>query len=89
MFYMKNGKRYLGDPHKAKRKFAKYKEKKVIKDFWNKEYAEDGGDKFSLSTEPSADLEKFTRWLEREYKGQNVLNKNTFVVDAGCVLLNN
>ena len=89
---MKNGKRYLGDPHKAKRKFASYKDtkNKVVKDFWNKEYAESedeegrGGVNFNLSTKPSEDLEKFTRWLDREYKGQNVLNQKTFFIDAGC-----
>ncbi len=89
---MKNGKRFLGDPHKAKRKFKNYKDEKnkVIKDFWNKEYAENedeegkGGVNFNLSSSPSEDLLKFTRWLAREYKGQNILNKKTFVVDAGC-----
>ncbi len=89
---MKNGKRYIGDPHKAKRKFKNYKDEKnkVVKDFWNKEYAEKidedgkGGLNFNLSSAPSEDLEKFTRWIDREYKGQNVLNNKTYVVDAGC-----
>lgn len=88
---MKNGKRYLGDSHKAKRKWLKKKEIEdsksgKIKDakiFWDKEYS--GAEKnFSLSEEPSQDLQKFVRFLEREYKGQQPINKNTKFVDAGC-----
>jgi SAM-dependent methyltransferase len=89
---MKNGKKYLGDPHKAKRKWLK-KEKleelkkgggvKNAKEFWDNEYSK-GGEKFSLSEEPSEDLQKFVRWLEREYKGQEPINKNTKFVDIGC-----
>jgi SAM-dependent methyltransferase len=88
---MKNGKRYLGDPHKAKKKWLKKKEKEdsksgKIKDakiFWDKEYAGEGKN-FSLSEEASEDLQKFCRFLEREYKGQQPINKNTKFVDAGC-----
>jgi len=95
---MKNGRVYLGDPHKAKRKWQKKekieKEKKDslkipknfnnAKAFWDNEYSIYGGDKFTLSTEPSEDLVKFTRWLAREYKGQEPLNKETKFIDAGC-----
>ncbi len=88
---MKNGKRYLGDPHKAKRKWLKKKKLedsksgkvKDAKIFWDKEYS--GEEKnFTLSEEASEDLQKFVRFLEREYKGQQPINKNTKFVDAGC-----
>lgn len=93
---MKNDRKYLGDPHKAKRKWEK---KKLIAknqnlstgknfnnaaDFWDAEYKEDNGKNFSLSTEPSEDLQKFVRWLEREYKGQEPINRYTKFVDVGC-----
>lgn len=95
---MKNGKVYLGDPHKAKRKwkakalkdkFEKEAKEGKLKatnaaDFWDKEYAREGGDKFSLSEDASADLEKFCRWLERQYPGQRPINSRTKFVDAGC-----
>lgn len=94
---MKNGKIYLGDPHKAKRKWLKKNlEKKLMqdaangklaknnaKDFWDNEYSK-GGDNFSISTEPSEDLQKFVRWLERQYKGQEPINRNFEFIDAGC-----
>jgi ubiquinone/menaquinone biosynthesis C-methylase UbiE len=54
------------------------------KDFWDNEYKSEGGENFTLSTEASEDLKKFVRWLEREYKGQQPINKNTKFVDAGC-----
>jgi SAM-dependent methyltransferase len=53
------------------------------KNFWNNEYAKKDGDKFSLSTEASEDLQKFTRWLKREYKDEYI-NKWTKFIDAGC-----
>lgn len=103
---MKNGKVFLGDPHKAKRKWLKKKlQQKFLDDakngklkvtnaavFWDNEYTEkkdeEGnivyGDKFSLSLTASEDLQKFTRFLEREYKGQQPINKTTKFVDAGC-----
>jgi SAM-dependent methyltransferase len=95
---MKNKMKYLGDPHKAKQRWLKKEKIEQVKkdlqlgknlyknaeDFWNSEYGESDGNKFSLSTEPSADLQKFVRWLERQYKGQQYFNKNSFVVDAGC-----
>lgn len=37
----------------------------------------------AISTEPSGDLEKFTRWQERNY-GREFLNPQTFVLDLGC-----
>jgi SAM-dependent methyltransferase len=94
---MKNGKKYLGDPHKAKQKWQKKQEKERFLQeaksgnlnlhnaatFWDKEYSGES-ENFSLSTEASEDLKKFVRWLEREYKGQQPINKNTRFVDAGC-----
>ncbi len=95
---MKNGKVFLGDPHKAKKKWLKKKQqKKFLEDaqngklkttnaatFWDNEYSSEEGDKFSLSTESSEDLQKFTRFLEREYKGQEPINRNSKFIDAGC-----
>lgn len=91
---MKNTKTFLGDPHKAKKKWLKKKKEKEAKggkhsfknaaDFWDKEYRTGGGENFTLSDEVSSDLEKFVRWLERQYKGQNPINKNFRFVDAGC-----
>ncbi len=63
---------------------------KNAEEFWNNEYAENEtggvsqGDKFTLSNEASADLQKFIRWIERQYKGQQVFGPRSFVVDAGC-----
>ena len=59
-----------------------------MKRFWNKEYqkfAQGGGGPthLALSTEPSENLEKFTRWLERNY-GRSVLNPLAKVLDLGC-----
>ncbi len=95
---MKNGKVFLGDPHKAKRKWKKKQlQEKLMQDakngklkvtnaanFWDKEYLEEKGENFSLSTEPSEDLMKFVRWFERQYPGQKPINTNTKFVDAGC-----
>lgn len=50
--------------------------------FWNKEYAKKGAH-LALSTDPSEDLVKFTRWLEREYK-RTYLNPLASVIDLGC-----
>lgn len=88
---MKNRKVYLGDPHKAKQKWLKKKAKEDANSgklknaalFWDKEYAGETKN-FSLSEEPSEDVVKFTRWLEREYKGQHPINKKTQFVDVGC-----
>jgi SAM-dependent methyltransferase len=48
--------------------------------FWNEEYK--GAEHFSLSEKQSEDLEKFTRWLMREY-GKSVLNVMASVLDLG------
>ena len=49
--------------------------------FWDKEYKT--GKHLALSDNPSEDLIKFTRWLERQHKEQ-YLNLFTFVLDLGC-----
>ncbi len=95
---MRNKMAYLGDPHRAKKTWQKKEKMAQVKkdlaagkslfknaeEFWNKEYSQDGGNNFSLSTEASEDLQKFTRWLERQYKGQQYFTNKSFVVDAGC-----
>ena len=54
---------------------------KKAKKFWNKEYIK--SEYLALSTEPSENLIKFTRWLERQY-GAGWLNSETKVLDLGC-----
>jgi len=49
--------------------------------FWNKEYKQKSH--LALSTNPSEDLEKFTRYLEREH-GRAYLNPLASVLDLGC-----
>ena len=49
--------------------------------FWNKEYKT--SEHLRLSDEPAEDLEKFTRWLERNY-GKRFLNVTTLALDLGC-----
>ncbi len=49
--------------------------------FWESEY-KDGG-YLALSINPSEDLEKFTRWLIRDY-GNRILNVTASVLDLGC-----
>ncbi len=56
------------------------KRKRTGQAFWNEEYKEAGH--FALSETQSEDLEKFTRWLSREY-GNSVLNVMTTVLDLG------
>jgi len=56
--------------------------------FWNKEYKNGRGKRgaqshLALSTDPSEDLQKFTRWLERE-SGKELLNVKGSVLDLGC-----
>ena len=51
------------------------------KDFWNREYKT--SEHLALSTAPSEDLEKFTRFLEREYK-REFLNAYARALDLGC-----
>ncbi len=48
--------------------------------FWDHEYKE--AEHFALSETQSEDLEKFTRWLRREY-GDSVLNVTASVLDLG------
>lgn len=50
------------------------------KAFWDAEYREAAH--FALSMNPSEDLQKFTRWLEREY-GKTHLNITASVLDLG------
>lgn len=49
--------------------------------FWNKEYQT--AEHLALSTTPSEDLEKFTRFVER-CEGKKQLNPISLVVDMGC-----
>jgi len=49
--------------------------------FWNAEYR--SGNHLALSNNPSEDLAKFTRWLERGY-GRTYLNPTVSVLDLGC-----
>jgi SAM-dependent methyltransferase len=49
--------------------------------FWDQEYTK--AEHLALSTEASDDLEKFTRWLERETK-RTVLNPLSSAIDLGC-----
>lgn len=53
--------------------------------FWDKEYSvgKGAGSHLALSTEPSEDLQKFVRFLERE-NGHEFLNPKQSVVDLGC-----
>jgi len=53
------------------------------KKFWEKEYKNKKKGIFTLSVEPSEDLEKFTRWLERNF-GRKFLNPLASVLDIGC-----
>lgn len=49
--------------------------------FWDQEYTK--AEHLALSTEASEDLEKFTRWLERQTK-RTLLNPTSSAVDFGC-----
>jgi len=49
--------------------------------FWNKEYKE--VKYLALSSNPSEDLLKFTRWLGRQYNGPYLSSVDT-VLDVGC-----
>lgn len=55
--------------------------KRTGKKFWNQEYRTAGH--LALSPNHSEDLEKFTRWCEREF-GEGFLNSKTQVLDLGC-----
>lgn len=59
------------------------KNKETGRDFWDNEYSVKGGEHLAMSTGPSEDLEKFIRWLEREY-GREFLNPLASVLDLGC-----
>lgn len=50
-------------------------------EFWNKEYKT--GAHLALSVNPSEDLMKFARWLERE-TGKEFLNQTSSILDLGC-----
>ena len=54
---------------------------KKKKQFWDSEYSRPAH--LALSDEPSEDLVKFTRWLERNY-GRKFLNVTAQAVDVGC-----
>lgn len=49
--------------------------------FWDQEYTK--AEHLALSTEASDDLEKFTRWLERQTK-RTLLNPTASAIDLGC-----
>ncbi|MBI4068077.1 class I SAM-dependent methyltransferase [Candidatus Kaiserbacteria bacterium] len=52
--------------------------------FWNKSYARRrGAESLTLSTNPSEDLQKFIRYIEREH-GRTFLNPSASVLDLGC-----
>lgn len=51
------------------------------KGFWNAEYNKAGH--LALSMNPSEDLERFIRWLERE-QGRALLNITSSILDLGC-----
>jgi SAM-dependent methyltransferase len=57
------------------------KRKRSGQAFWDSEYREGGH--LALSMNQSEDLEKFTRWLERE-QGRALLNITSSVLDLGC-----
>ncbi|MDC1205617.1 class I SAM-dependent methyltransferase [Candidatus Pacebacteria bacterium] len=66
----------------SKRPFIrKPKRKKHGTTFWDNEYSEGGT--LKLSDDASEDLEKFTRWLERQTK-REFLNPTSCVLDMGC-----
>ena len=54
---------------------------KKRKDFWNKQYKKPTH--LTLSSEPSEDLVKFSKWLVREY-GKKYLNVTALAADLGC-----
>lgn len=59
----------------------KKKRKQHGESFWDAEYKNPGY--LKLSTNPSDDLEKFTRWVERQ-KRTDVLSPKASALDAGC-----
>jgi SAM-dependent methyltransferase len=61
-------------------KYQKKQKKTTSKDFWDKEYKT--STHLALSMTPSEDLERFIRWLEREFGERYVKSLNT-VADLG------
>lgn len=62
--------------------FVRKKKRKVHgATFWDQEYTNPGH--LKLSTNESADLAKFTRWLQRRER-QDILSANSSVIDVGC-----
>lgn len=57
------------------------KRKRSGQAFWDAEYKNAGH--LALSTNPSEDLEKFVRWLERA-EGNATLNITSSILDVGC-----
>jgi ubiquinone/menaquinone biosynthesis C-methylase UbiE len=57
------------------------KKKRGGKNFWDHEYKE--GEHLALSMNPSEDLEKFVRWIQRG-EGNKTLNVTCSVLDIGC-----
>ncbi len=49
--------------------------------FWEAEY--NNPSHLKLSTNPSEDLEKFTRWIIRQ-KREDILNQSSYTLDVGC-----
>lgn len=66
-------------PMRSKRKPTKLL--KGSKNFWDQEYKQAGH--LALSSEPSEDLLKFLRYIEREY-GRSFLNIKASALDLGC-----
>jgi len=70
----------MAKPHqKKKRKYLTTNKRGST--FWNKEYI--NAEHLALSTNPSEDLIKFIRWLEREHH-YAIPNPNWVVFDVGC-----
>ncbi len=63
------------------KKQSKKNKKTGNKDFWDKEYK--SSKHLTLSTDPSEDLEKFIRWLERQ-KNIDPFIPEMNVLDIGC-----
>lgn len=67
----------------AKRPFIrKQKRRQHGTTFWDSEYK--NASHLKLSTEASADLTKFTRWLARQDQGNNPTGEAPSVLDVGC-----
>jgi ubiquinone/menaquinone biosynthesis C-methylase UbiE len=66
----------------AKRPFIRKQKKKTHgTTFWDKEYK--NADHLKLSTDHSEDLEKFTRYIIRQKRG-DILTQGASVLDVGC-----